>query len=124
MSLETTAADQPLIVSIGGATAQNHAEAENTANNINILQDGTGQRIDIDQNATAVVNNMIAIIIGPPYPINFNLNDDDRSLDIKILKDGQVKLNGEEMEIKELENGIKVMFLRSDKQETALNDKA
>ena len=115
--------EQPLVVNIGGAIAENHADAENTATNINILQAGTGQSINIEQNAKAIVNNMTAIIIGSPYLVNFTLNDADKILNIEILENGAVKLNGEIMNIKPLNNGMKVMFLHHSNQDNIINNK-
>lgn len=117
-----TVPEKALVINIEGATAKNNATAENSATNINVLQ-GTGQTIEIEQNASAVVNNMTAIIIGPPYPLNFILNDDNKTLNLEIIKDGQVKINGEEMEIKELSNGVKVMFLQKLSKDSIINNK-
>jgi hypothetical protein len=122
MSFLPVTSKQPLVINIGGANAENHAEAENRSTNINILQNGIGQTIEIEQNASAVVNNITAIIIGSPYPISFALNEDNKNIEIEISEDGEVKLNGDKMEIKELVNGIKVMFLHSEKEKSKVNN--
>lgn len=123
MSQKYLSQDQPLVVNIEGAIAKNNAEAENSAVNVNVLQDGTGQNIDIDQNATAVVTNITAIIIGAPYPIEFALNDEDKNINVELMENGEVKLNGEVMEIKALRNGMKVMFLHNSSKDKAINSK-
>lgn len=122
MSFLPVTPEQTLVVNIGGANAENHAEAENKSTNINILRNGIGQTIEIEQNASAVVNNITAIIIGPPYPISFALNEDNKNIEIEISENGEVKLNGDEMEIKELMNGIKVMFLHSEIEKSKVNN--
>jgi hypothetical protein len=116
--------EQPLIVNIEGAVAKNVADAENSAVNVNVLQNGSGQNIDINQSATAIVNNMTAIIIGAPYPVNFAINNDDKNIKVEILENGEVKLNGEVMDIKALPNGMKVMFIHSDAKDKIINSKS
>lgn len=120
--IKSTTPENTLVINIEGATVKNNAIAENSATNINVLQ-GTGQSIDIKQNASAVVNNMTAIIIGSPYPLNFTLNEDAKTLNVEILENGEVKLNGETMNIKPLNNGTKVMFLHHDSQDNIINNK-
>jgi hypothetical protein len=115
--------EQPLVVNIGGATAENHADAENTATNINILEAGTGQSINIDQTAKAIVNNITAIIIGSPYPVNFDINENNKTLNIDVKENGEIKLNGETMKIKTLKNGMKVIFLHDSNEDTIVNNK-
>lgn len=123
MSVQPTEYEAPLIINIAGAIAKNYADAENTATNINILQEGTGQSIDIDQKAEAVANNTTIIIIGAPYPVSYSLNEKDKTLNVEILEKGEVKLNGEVMDIKALRNGMKVMFLHDDGRDTIINDR-
>lgn len=123
MSVQPTEHEAPLVINIAGATAKNYAEAENTAANINILQDGTGQSIDINQKSEAIVNNTTIIIIGTPYPVSYRLNENDKTLNVEILESGEVKLNGEAMDIKALKNGMKVMFLHDKGRDTITNDR-
>jgi hypothetical protein len=118
--MESNQKDEAVVVNIGGAVAKNIAEANNTAITSN-FNDHSYQNIDIDLEATAVVNNTTIVVIGPPYGTGFTINEEKEKMNFYVQENGDVLLNGEKMDIKAMKNGTRVMFLSNKKQSDAVN---
>jgi hypothetical protein len=118
--MESNQKDEAVVVNIGGAVAKNIAEANNTATTSN-FNNHSYQNIDINLEATAVVNNTTIIVIGPPYGTGFTINSEKDNMNFFIQENGTVVLNGEKMDIKAMSNGTRVMFLSDKKQNAAVN---
>ena len=114
--------DRDCVINIGGALAENSAKGSNEANYSN-FNECDGQRIEIAQSATAIVNNYTVVMIGTQAQANLILNDADKVINIEVTEDGGVSLNGEKMDIKELKNGVKVMLINNEFKQETINKK-
>lgn len=98
------------LINIGGAISSAKVSQENVETDkcSDINQTNTGNAY-----ASAMVSNFILINISSSTPGVYTLNNAGKDINIEVDDNGEVILNGEKMDIKELGDGTRVMYLQS-----------
>jgi hypothetical protein len=104
--------DRECIINIAGGI--NNAEV-NQENNASEDSDNIEQSNSSTVSQSIDITNNIVISISTNNPGVYTIKEAGKDINIEVSEDGAVKLNGETMDIKELPNGVKVMYIQ-DKQ--------